>query len=263
MVCYMNWKNITPFVPFFQKISDPSDDYELGIAYSSNVSGQESFLLSYNPRIRNRAFRIKIGKTFRYFGFPLEPLHLLDGLFLPHQCSWVLGLEQGKTLRTTIYIEELSQFISDDRLQHIVNVLGKKWNLPPLTPPAIGKPYILAVDIQSTGIQFLKQYNFVPFAERHSPVPQQHNKPLLIQTRSGCPQEKIYSCYPYLQSETPEAWNDWNHLAQQYKLNPQPFEQMPITSLGIRLTDTPDTFCLYGCVVRPKGSNNSSSSPNN
>ena len=262
MVWHMNWKNIEPFVPFFQKISNPTDDYELGIAYATNTKGQESFLLSYNPRKRTRAFRKKIITTFRHFGFPIEPVLDLYKLILPHECSWVIGLEYGKTLRTTIYIEELSQFFTPTRLTQLIDFLQKKWNIPPLSAPKFGNPYILALDIQPTGIQYLKQYNFLPNPQNIQLIDEQKGKPLLIQTRSGCPQQKIYACYPYLQSPTPNAWEDWQSLSTQYNLNPKPFDKMTITSIGIRFDPNPNVFGLYGCVVQPKGDNKASSSPN-
>ena len=263
----MNWKNITSFVPFFQKIHSPKDDYELGIAFSVGLDGQEQFLLSYNPRRRSLDFRKKMLSLFRYFGFPIQVLALLFESIHVHECSWVIGIEQGRSLRMTIYIEELSFFLSQQRLALLIQDLCTFGALPTVSIPKYGEPYILALDLQKRGIQYIKRYHFlsssIPAIESRLLL-EQRGKPLLLQTRSGCSKEKIYACYPYLDGATPQAWQDWRNLACRYQFSVQPFENMPITSLGVRFSvyREPQVFSLYGCVVSPKGVSKASSSPN-
>ena len=263
----MNWKSITPFVPFFQRIYSPKDDYELGLAYSVGKSGAEQFLLSYNPRRRSVDFRKKILSVFRHFGFPISALIPIFDAIAAHECSWVLGIEQGKTLRATLYIEEISFFLSTPRFSKLMHTLCRTYGLRAPVVPKYGTPYILAIDIHPTGISHIKRYHYIDSSETTQGLkrsPHMLNKPLLIQTRSECLHEKIYACYPYLDGATPQAWEDWSSLATQHGFSTQPFESMPITSLGIRFCDAhmPQVFSLYGCLVVPKGERSAVSSPN-
>jgi len=258
----MQWKKIDSFTPFFKKIASKNDDYELGLAYSVRLSGEESFLLSYNPRRRTRGFRNKIIDVLAAFDLPVEGVMEADGFLAPDECSWVLGLEQGSTkeLRATVYIEEVADFLSPMRFDGLIEQLSGRFSLASIEIPKTGKPYIVALDIHPDGLRHLKVYTYVDQAgalTSHKVLPDlflDDTAPRLIQSRSGCSGEKVYRCYPYLETDTPEAWAHWRQCAEQYGFDATPFEPMPITSIGARYIGKQlHSFSLYGCVVRPKG----------
>jgi hypothetical protein len=258
----MRWKKIEAFAPFFKQIASKADDYELGLAYSARLSGEESFLLSYNPRRRTKRFRTKILDTLSAFGLPTEAVIEADEALEPEECSWVLGLEHGsnRDIRATVYIEEVADYLASSRLTKLLDSLNNRYSLQPVELPEIGKPYILALDIHQDGLRYLKLYSYVQPKESLATKPNiphsllDESAPRLVQRRSGCTGQKVYRCYPYLDSDTPDAWEHWQAIAYEYGLDSLPFENMPITSIGARYEgDLIQAFSIYGCVVRPKG----------
>jgi hypothetical protein len=219
-------------------------------------------LVGINRRRRTKRFRTKILETLAAFKLPVEAVVEADQFLGPQECSWVLGLEHGSNqeIRATVYIEEVADYLTSARLSRLIDSLNTRYSLPPVDLPEVGKPYILALDIHSDGLRHLKLYAYVQPDETFtttSAIPNSlldASAPRLLQRRSGCSGQKVYRCYPYLESDTPEAWTHWRRIADEYGLEASPFEAMPITSIGARYVgEKVQAFSLYGCVVRPKG----------
>ena len=256
--------------PFLRRIAVPGARPEIGVAVGIRPGhdGQE-VLVSYNPRQRSVAFRLRIGRALKGMGFSLGWLRALSPLIVGERGSWVIGLEAAAgRLTGTLYIEELDRFFSAPELEALWRQTAAALALPLPPPIALGSPYILAVDFEPRGATRLKRYHLRrPGA---GPLPEKWRVPEvlrpdagghILQRRGEDDSLKVYRCYPYAEhpEDAPAAWQDWHTLTGQ----PPPLSlsgDTPVTSIGARLVGDHISAAVVYTVPRC-GMRRSASSP--